>query len=100
MGARLIGLMMAGALLSAACEQTTSASEGEAEAEQLPEIVPSLPEVPTLPPPPFPTTYEDDSYSVYPSSAARQVLTPIFRDWLHHGSTSHRLARSARRKSA
>jgi hypothetical protein len=65
MGARLIGLMMAGALLSAACEQTTSASEGEAEAEQLPEIVPSLPEVPTLPPPPFPTTYEDDSYSVY-----------------------------------
>ena len=65
MGARLIGLMVAGVLLSAGCEQITSASEPEAEAEQLPEIVPNLPEVPTLPPPPFPTTYEDESYSVY-----------------------------------
>lgn len=65
MGARLIGLILAGVLLSAGCEQITSASEPEAEAEQLPEIVPNLPEVPTLPPPPFPTTYEDDSYSVY-----------------------------------
>jgi len=55
----------AGVLLSAGCEQITSASEGEAEAEQLPAIVPNLPEVPTLPPPPFPTTYEDESYSVY-----------------------------------
>ncbi|UCH29680.1 MAG: hypothetical protein JSV06_01265, partial [Myxococcales bacterium] len=43
----------------------TSASEPEAEAEQLPKIVPNLPEVPTLPPPPYPTTYEDDSYSIY-----------------------------------
>jgi len=65
MGARLLGLMMAGVLLSAGCEQITSASDSEAEAEQLPEIVPNLPEVPTLPPPPFPTTYEDESYSVY-----------------------------------
>lgn len=65
MGARLIGLILAGVLLSAGCEQITSASEPEAEAEQLPEIVPNLPEVPTLPPPPFPTTYEDESYSVW-----------------------------------
>ena len=65
MRARLIGLMVAGVLLSAGCEQITSASEPETEAEQLPEIVPNLPEVPTLPPPPFPTTYEDESYSVY-----------------------------------
>jgi len=65
MGARLLGLIFAAVLLSAGCEQVTSASEPEAEAEQLPEIVPDLPEVPTLPPPPFPTTYEDDSYSVY-----------------------------------
>ncbi|MBT8453559.1 MAG: hypothetical protein KJO40_16465 [Deltaproteobacteria bacterium] len=65
MGARLIGLIVAGVLLAAGCEQITSASEPEAEAEQLPEIVPNLPEVPTLPPPPFPTTYEDESYSVY-----------------------------------
>jgi hypothetical protein len=65
MGARLIGLIVAGVLLSAGCEQITSASEPEAEAEQLPKIVPNLPEVPTLPPAPFPTTYEDESYSVY-----------------------------------
>ena len=65
MGARLLGLVIAGALLSVGCEQVTSASDAESEAEQLPEIVPNLPEVPTLPPPPFPTTYEDDSYSVY-----------------------------------
>lgn len=65
MGARLLGLVLAGALLSVGCEQVTSASDAESEAEQLPEIVPNLPEVPTLPPPPFPTTYEDDSYSVY-----------------------------------
>lgn len=65
MGARFIGLVLAGALLSAGCEQVTSASENEAEVEQLPKIVPNLPEVPTLPPPPFPTTYGDESYSVY-----------------------------------
>lgn len=33
--------------------------------EVLPEINPSLPEVPTLPPPPHPVTYPDGSYSVY-----------------------------------
>jgi hypothetical protein len=65
MGARLLGLIFAGVLLSAGCEQVTSAAEPETKAEQLPEIVPNLPEVPKLPPPPFPTTYEDDSYSVY-----------------------------------
>jgi len=57
--------MLAGVLLSVGCEQITAASDDEAEAEQLPQIVPSLPEVPTLPPPPFPTTYDDESYSVY-----------------------------------
>jgi hypothetical protein len=65
MGARLFGFILAGALLGAGCEQITSASDAKTEAEQLPEIVPNLPEVPTLPPPPFPTTYDDDSYSVY-----------------------------------
>ncbi len=65
MGARPIGLILAGVLLSAGCEQITSASDAEAEGAQLPEIVPDLPKVPTLPPPPFPTTYEDESYSVY-----------------------------------
>ncbi len=65
MGARRISLVLAALLLSAGCEQITSASDAETEAEQLPEIVPNLPEVPTLPPPPFPTTYEDESYSVF-----------------------------------
>lgn len=75
MGARFIGLMLAAVVLSAGCEQVTSASENEeAEAEQLPKIVPNLPEVPTLPPPPFPTTYEDDSYSVY---GVRSRLTKV-----------------------
>ncbi|MEM7137143.1 MAG: hypothetical protein AAF500_11220 [Myxococcota bacterium] len=62
MGTRLIGFVLAAALLSVGCDQL---SEKQAEVEQLPEIVPNLPEVPTLPPPPFPTTYEDESYSVF-----------------------------------
>jgi len=33
--------------------------------ERLPDVEPSLPPVPTLPPPPYPVQYEDDSYSVY-----------------------------------
>lgn len=75
MGARLtLGLIVASMLLSVGCEQVTSASEPEAEGEQLPKIVPNLPEVPTLPPPPFPTTYEDDSYTVY---GLRTQLTKI-----------------------
>ena len=59
---RLAGLILAVALLGGGCDRLSSS---ETEVEQLPEIVPSLPEVPTLPPPPFPTTYDDDSYSVY-----------------------------------
>lgn len=33
--------------------------------ERLPDVQPNLPAVPTLPPPPHPTTYPDGSYSVY-----------------------------------
>lgn len=33
--------------------------------EELPSVTPSLPSVPTLPPPPYPVTYPDQSYSVY-----------------------------------
>lgn len=62
MGTRFAGLILAAALLSVGCDQLTSS---KAEVEKLPEIVPNLPEVPTLPPPPFPTTYADESYSVY-----------------------------------
>jgi hypothetical protein len=35
------------------------------EVEKLPDIKPSLPAVPTLPPPPFPVQYPDNSYSLY-----------------------------------
>ena len=33
--------------------------------ERLPDVHPNLPTVPTLPPPPFPTTYDDSSYSIW-----------------------------------
>lgn len=33
--------------------------------DELPSVTPSLPNVPTLPPPPYPVTYPDQSYSVY-----------------------------------
>lgn len=33
--------------------------------EQLPSVTPSLPNVPTLPPPPYPVQFPDQSYSVY-----------------------------------
>ncbi|MFN9813283.1 MAG: hypothetical protein ACK6CU_27035 [Deltaproteobacteria bacterium] len=33
--------------------------------EPLPEVSPTLPAVPTLPPPPYPTQYPDTTYSVY-----------------------------------
>jgi hypothetical protein len=45
-----------------ACEQTVSA---KVPVEKLPDVKPSLPPVPTIPPPPFPVQYSDQSYSVY-----------------------------------
>lgn len=45
-----------------ACEQTAAA---KVQVEKLPEVKPSLPPVPTIPPPPFPIQYSDQSYSVY-----------------------------------
>lgn len=42
--------------------------------ERLPDVSPSLPSVPTLPPPPFPVTYPDGSYSVY-GVRRRQAVT-------------------------
>jgi hypothetical protein len=45
-----------------ACEQTASA---KVPVEKLPDVKPSLPPVPTIPPPPFPIQYSDQSYSVY-----------------------------------
>ncbi|MET0385009.1 MAG: hypothetical protein ABW321_03570 [Polyangiales bacterium] len=46
-----------------ACEQTAQA---KVPVEKLPDVKPSLPPVPTIPPPPFPVQYPaDQSYSVY-----------------------------------
>jgi len=57
-------LSMASVVALGGCNNV-SESEETTHAEALPEIVPDLPEVPTLPPPPHPITYEDESYSVY-----------------------------------
>jgi hypothetical protein len=43
--------------------------------ERLPDVEPNLPEVPTIPPPPFPTQYEDSSYSIY--GLRRRMATTI-----------------------
>ncbi len=40
-------------------------AEAKVNVEKLPDIKPSLPAVPTLPPPPFPTQYSDQSYSIF-----------------------------------
>ena len=60
----LLSPVFAAALLSAACDQMGSASS-EVAVEKLPDIKPSLPAVPTLPPPPHPVQYPDSSYSLF-----------------------------------
>ena len=59
---RLLSLTTLAALLSLGCEGEGSSN---LTVERLPDVVPNLPAVPTLPPPPHPTTYDDGSYSVY-----------------------------------
>jgi len=49
-------------LTGGACESTP---ETDLDVERLPDVTPDLPPVPTIPPPPHPTTYGDGSYSVY-----------------------------------
>ncbi len=56
-----LSALFAVVLLGAACD----AQSGSAAVEKLPEAKPSLPAVPTLPPPPFPVQYPDGSYSVF-----------------------------------
>jgi len=48
--------------MQSACEQTAAA---KVQVEKLPDVKPSLPPVPTIPPPPFPIQFSDQSYSVY-----------------------------------
>ncbi|MGD8863014.1 MAG: hypothetical protein PVI30_23575 [Myxococcales bacterium] len=59
-------ILCAAALLGSSfvtgCDQ---AAEAKVQVEKLPEVKPNLPAVPTLPPPPHPTQYADQSYSVY-----------------------------------
>jgi hypothetical protein len=63
---RLTRIMCAAALLGLVtilgCE---SAGQAKVQVEKLPDVKPSLPPVPTLPPPPHPTQYADQSYSIY-----------------------------------
>lgn len=56
-------------LVSLLAALTALAGCGEAstdlQVERLPDVQPNLPSVPTLPPPPYPTTLPDSSYTVY-----------------------------------
>lgn len=63
---RTLSVLLVTAVLSAAlclgCEQPV---DSKAQVEKLSDIHPNLPEVPTIPPSPYPTQYPDSSYSVY-----------------------------------
>ena len=63
---RLSRMLWAGALLGCGfaqgCDKTAAA---KVQVEKLPPVTPSLPGVPTLPPPPYPTQLADQSYTVY-----------------------------------
>lgn len=54
--------LLGGLVSVVGCDQMTKAN---VQVERLPDVKPSLPPVPTLPPPPHPTQYADQSYSVY-----------------------------------
>jgi hypothetical protein len=63
---RLPGILCASALLGLGLGQgCDKASEAKVDVQKLPEVKASLPPVPTLPPPPHPIQYSDQSYSVY-----------------------------------
>jgi hypothetical protein len=63
---RLSRILCASALLGLGLVQgCDKAAEAKVQVEKLPEVKASLPPVPTLPPPPHPTQYSDQSYSVY-----------------------------------
>ena len=76
---RLTRIVCAAALLGLGMGQgCESAGEAKVQVEKLPEVKPSLPAVPTLPPPPHPTQYADQSYSVY--GLRRQLRKTIDTD--------------------
>jgi hypothetical protein len=68
-------LVLAGAFALSACgEQVAS----DLTIERLPDVNPSLPEVPTLPPPPHEVQYPDSSFSVY--GVRRRAVTTMDTD--------------------
>ena len=62
---RLTRILCAAALLGSVAAGCDSGGQAKVQVEKLPEVKPNLPAVPTLPPPPYPTQYADQSYSVY-----------------------------------
>ena len=62
---RLIRILCVFAVLGTFALEGCDKAEAKVDVEKLPDIKPSLPAVPTLPPPPFPTQYGDQSYSVF-----------------------------------
>ncbi|HMI92220.1 MAG TPA: hypothetical protein VK509_12680 [Polyangiales bacterium] len=76
---RLTRILCAAALLGLGTVQgCDSAGEAKVQVEKLPEVKPSLPAVPTLPPPPYATQYADQSYSIY--GMRRQLRKTIDTD--------------------
>jgi hypothetical protein len=58
----LVTTSLLGLCFAQACEQK---AEAKVQVEKLPDVTPNVPAVPTLPPPPHPIQYQDQSYSVY-----------------------------------
>lgn len=58
----LIASTLWGLMFAQGCEQK---AEAKVQVEKLPDVKPNVPPVPTLPPPPHPIQYSDQSYSVY-----------------------------------
>ncbi len=56
---------LGGLLLGAAAGCSKSGEASDLKVERLPDVQPSLPSVPKLPPPPHPVKYADGSYSVF-----------------------------------
>lgn len=62
-------------LVAGGCDQLSGSS---LRVERLPEVQPSLPAVPRIPPPPFPVTYPDGTYSVF--GVRRRSATTLDHD--------------------
>lgn len=73
---RFSALLCVGALLGGTVVGCDKTAEAKVQVEKLPDVTPTLPPVPTLPPPPFPIQYGDQSYSVFGlRRAMRRTIT-------------------------